>query len=293
MLKRLKILEWMFLPHLALLLANAIFNMPVFCAVNPQAYVNRTHGFSINPPTGWTVNDTGVSPPVVVFFYEPVMPETGGKININIGVETTSLTLNQYVAASKSQYASVFLNFNLVSESNRNIGGLDEYELVFTLTYMPGANVSNTHTFNFKQKQVIFVEKGKAYILTFTALPTNYEDYLPAFEESLQMFKMLGQEPPWLFIGFLIGVVIVIGVICCAAILHIIEGKKAKTQQQKIQREMLDVLRLHKSIKIEDLAKRLETKEADIELAVVRLRKNGVPINFNRETREVIYEKQE
>ncbi len=53
------------------------------------------------------------------------------------------------------------------------------------------------------------------------------------------------------------------------------------------------MLKLHKSIKIEDLAKRLETKEADIELAVVRLRKNGVTINFNRETREVIYEKQE
>jgi hypothetical protein len=275
------------------LLLTLFFSAPAFCAVSPEAYVNRTHGFSINPPSGWVVNDTGVSPPLVVTFYGPVIPETSGKININIGVETTSLTLNQYIAASKSQYASVFLNFNLVSESNRNIGGLDGYELVFTWTYMSGANVSNTHAFNVKQKQVLFVEKGKAYVITFTASPANYDSYLPVFEESLQTFKLLSQEPPWLLIGFLIGMAIVVGAICYATISHIFEKRKMKRQQQRIEGEMLDVLRRHKSIKIEDLAKMLGTKEVDVELAVVRLRKDGAPISFNRETREVIYEKQE
>lgn len=292
MLKGMKILKWMFLPYLVLLLANTIFNMPVFCAVNPQAYVNRTYGFSINPPSGWSVDESGAFGSVVIF-YGPIMPETGSRVNILISAGTTNLTLEQFVSAGKSQLASLLTDYHLVSEDGRNIGGLDGYELVITWTYMPVANVSNTHAVNVKQKQVLFVEKGRAYILTFTASPTNYEDYLPAFEESLQTFKLLGEEPPWLFIGFLIGGIIVIGIICSAATLHVIQGKRIKVQQQKIEREMLDVLKLHKSIKIEDLAKRLETKEADIELAVVRLRKNGVTINFNRETREVIYEKQE
>ncbi|MGF3573730.1 MAG: PsbP-related protein [Candidatus Bathyarchaeia archaeon] len=296
---RMKILKWMVSTCAFLLLTITFLGISVFGAVSPQAYVNRTHGFSINPPSGWTVNDTGLSPPVIVIFYGPVMPETGGKININIGVETTSLTLNQYVSVTKSQYAASALsiynlsNYNLVSESSRSIGGLNGYELVFTCTYMPGGNVSNTHSINFKQKQVIFVERAKAYILTFSSLTANYDSYLPAFEESLQTFKLLGQEPPWLFIGFLIGGVIVVGIICYATISHIFEKRKMKRQQQRIEGEMLDVLRHHKSIKIEDLAKMLETKEADIELAVVQLRKNGEPINFNRETREVIYEKQE
>jgi len=279
--RRMKTLEWMLSAYSVLLLATTIFNKSVFCAVNPEAYVNRTHGFSINPPSGWTVDESGAFGTVVIF-YGPVMPETGGKININIVAGTTNLTLDQYVSAGKLQLASSLTNYHLVSEGSRNIGGLDGYELVGTFTQ--GA-------FNFKNKQVIFVERGRGYIITFTALPTNYDNYLPTLEESLQTFKLLGPEFPWdairnISIGAIVGASAIAGI-------GIFIKRREKTRQQRIASEMLEVLKLYGSIKSDDLAKRLTTKEADIELAVIRLKKEGVPVSFNRQTREAIYEKQE
>ncbi|MCW4052687.1 MAG: hypothetical protein NWE78_05730, partial [Candidatus Bathyarchaeota archaeon] len=53
---------------------------------------------------------------------------------------------------------------------------------------------------------------------------------------------------------------------------------------------LLDVMKLHRRMKINELATRLKTTEADIELAVLRLQSNGERIQFDREKREVILE---
>jgi len=289
-----KILKWTVSTCAFLLLTISILGISAFGAVNPEAYVNRTHGFSINPPSGWTVNDTGVSPPIVVFFYGPVIPETGGKININIAAGTATASLDEYVSGVKQWCALNFTNFNVVSEGHRNVSRLDCYELVVTWTYMPGANVSNTHTFNIKQKLVLFVEKGKAYNIAFTASPANYDEYLPVFEESLQTFKLLGPEFPWqTILNIIIGAIVGAGAGVIISVAFLIKRRKAKTQQQRIVSQILELLKLSGSIKIDDLAKRFATTEADIELAVIQLKRDGVPVSFNRETREVTYEKQE
>ncbi len=48
-------------------------------------------------------------------------------------------------------------------------------------------------------------------------------------------------------------------------------------------------MKLHGRMKISELASRYKTTEADVELAVVKLKSKGEPIQFDRETREVIY----
>jgi len=65
------------------------------------------------------------------------------------------------------------------------------------------------------------------------------------------------------------------------------------TRQQKVASELLDILRSSRRIKIDELAKKLTIKEVDVELTVNRIKRDGVPIGFNRETREVILEKSE
>jgi hypothetical protein len=216
-----------------LLLSALFFGEPAFCAVNSEAYVNRTYGFSINPPSGWVVNDTGVSPPHVVTFYGPTIPETGGKTNIYISSGTATASLDDYVAAVKQGYALNFTNYNLVSEGNRSIGGLGGYELVITGTYMPEANAPNTHPFDVKQKQIILVENGKAYGITFTASPTSYDEYLPAFEESLQTFTVLGQESPWPTPLYMLIIGIVIGAWSIVSLGILIKWRKTKTQKEQ------------------------------------------------------------
>jgi len=77
-----------------------------------------------------------------------------------------------------------------------------------------------------------------------------------------------------------------------AGILGFVALHKSGLQQRTVS-EMLEVIKLHESIKIDDLARKLATKEVNIELAVARLKKDGVPVSFNKETREIMYEKRE
>jgi len=82
-------------------------------------------------------------------------------------------------------------NYILVSEGPKIIGGVDAYELVNTFTQ--GA-------FSIKDKQTILVQNQKGYVITSTALQSNYDTYQPAFDESVQTFKMTGTGFPWLIV---------------------------------------------------------------------------------------------
>jgi len=86
------------------------------------------------------------------------------------------------------------------------------------------------------------------------------------------------------FAGIGLGLVGIIGTIA---------GSILKPKVVEIPSELLDVMKLYRRMKISDLATRFKTTEADVELTVIKLRSEGEPIQFDRETREVIYEKEE
>lgn len=63
-------------------------------------------------------------------------------------------------------------------------------------------------------------------------------------------------------------------------------------QRQKTDLELLRLLRPNERLRIDDLAAKLAISEAEVELSIIRLRKGGVPIGFNMETREVAYRRE-
>lgn len=69
----------------------------------------------------------------------------------------------------------------------------------------------------------------------------------------------------------------------------LIAGLILKPKMVETPSKLLDTMKLHGRMKISELATRYKTTEADIELAVVKLKSKGEPIQFDRETREVIY----
>ena len=176
------------LASLSLVLLALMFDVSVFASVDSNAYVNSSNRFSLNPPSGWTVDSSGVYGTAVVF-YGPT--DTGFRVNMNIIVESTSLTLSAYVSASKSQLSASLTNYNLVSEGPTTIGGIDAYVLVGTFTQ---------GSFNIKNKQDFLVQNQKAYVITSTALQSNYDTYQPAFDESVQTFTLVAPEFPWLIV---------------------------------------------------------------------------------------------
>jgi len=149
-----------------------------------QAYTNKKYNFSVDPPSGWTVDDTTTG--AAVFFYGPT--ESGFRININIQVEslTTDMTVEQYASAAKDQLQNL-ANYQLVSERTRVINGVDAYELVITFTYA-GIDI--------KAKQVLLVKAKMAYIITCGASPTTYQKYLSDFESCIGSFKII-EPTPW------------------------------------------------------------------------------------------------
>lgn len=182
--------------------------LSVFASVNPTAYVDSTTQFSINPPSGWTVDSSG-SYGTAVILYGPT--DSNFRINMNIIVQATTLSLSDYVAANKQQLQSSLANYQLVSEVSIMIGGVTADQLVNKFTEVSYGGIED--------KQDIMVQNQKAYVITSTALQTNYATYQPSFDESVQTFKLTttgtGAAFPWtiLIIIFVVVAVVAIGLV--------------------------------------------------------------------------------
>jgi hypothetical protein len=165
----------------SLLILLCISTSPAF------AYTNTKYGFSIDPPPGWTVTEPSYA---AVLFTGPT--DSGFTVNINIQVETTTMTLDQYKTASKQALQDAFDNLHIISEGSRTINGVNAYEVVYNFTY---ASVTA------QQKQVWLIANGKAYIVVYTAVPSTYSTYLPLFETSVQTFQTTAAGGGLTFLG--------------------------------------------------------------------------------------------
>jgi hypothetical protein len=69
----------------------------------------------------------------------------------------------------------------------------------------------------------------------------------------------------------------------------LIAGLILKPKMVEVPSRLLDAIKLYGRMKISEMAAQFKTTEADVELAVIKLKSNGEPIKFDRETREVVY----
>jgi hypothetical protein len=121
------------------------------------------------------------------------------------------------IGGSKTQLYSSLTNYNLVSEGAKTIGGINGYELVGTFT-QGAANIKN--------KQDFLVQNGKAYVITSTALQSNYDTYQPAFDESVQTFTVTAPAFPWLII---IAIVVIVGGTAVGLTIFLVRRKRRVT----------------------------------------------------------------
>jgi|GEM_PF-1809796 len=198
----------------------------IICSVQSvRAYQNAEHGFSINFPSGWEQTQ---SQDVVVLY-----ATADGSASMNVIVEDTGLSLADYVGESKDQLEGLDY-YELISEDSRTIHGLNGYELVYAWTYF----YNDTDYVDLQDKQVFFVENGKAYIITCGADYIDYDLYLSTFEQSLESFRLTSNETPTpapgtidtnLVIG--VGVVAVI-IVLVLAVVVLLRRKRQPAQPQ-------------------------------------------------------------
>jgi len=143
----------------------------------PGMYYNEKYRFSMQPPRGWKVVDSGLREGTAVIFWGPkdkVFPPI-----VIIAVDVTN-SLEGHVTMFKQALHQILTNYQFVSEKSRMIDGLPGCELVYNYT---------KKILHLKTKRVYLLKKEKVYDMSFTALQDNYEEYLPVFESSIETFK--------------------------------------------------------------------------------------------------------
>ncbi len=143
-------------------------------------YTNKKHRFSLAEPEGWNVDESGLMGTAVIF-YGPT--ESEFTVNANVVVEEIpeGTTLEQYASAGNETLADVLNNYEQISEREMKIGDLDAHERVFTHEMGDRKLVA---------KQVAVVSEKRAYVLTFTALEGNYDQYVEVFDKMVQSFEV-------------------------------------------------------------------------------------------------------
>ncbi len=149
-----------------------------------QAYSNIQHGFKINPPKGWRVDESGQFGTLVIFFNTSTDQEGANPFGANINIiseSTQGLNLNDYVAATKEALPKLLQNYKSTEDKSVSINGMQAK--MIGGTFIQGV-------FHLRNFQLIAVKNGKAYIVTGTVLNSTWDTYKDLIESSLLTFEL-------------------------------------------------------------------------------------------------------
>ncbi len=144
-------------------------------------YINRTQGFGLNPPEGWTLNE---SKEQGVFFFGPAT-DTGMMVYLSPTFDKLSSgqTFSDYEEMFIQTMENLSANFSLISDQETTINGMNARELIYTV---PNPN------FGILKIKMIFVEKNNnIYGLSYVAPIDSYDTYLPIANESMNSFTIV------------------------------------------------------------------------------------------------------
>ena len=146
------------------------------------AYTNSQYGFSIDPPSGWIVDNSQKG--VLIAF-----KDTNSASNININVNNTmGFGIDDLVSATKldlTRLGSEY-NFQLISEEGTKVADRDARVLVYESVFK-GLKV--------RQKIIFLIDQDHWYIFTLTIPAASYNKYLPILEDSLKTLKFTTPPP--------------------------------------------------------------------------------------------------
>lgn len=144
-------------------------------ATAPAVYTNDVFGFSIAPPAFPKAEKTGGGQ--AAMFFGP--PRNGFANNLNVIVQTGKMTVDEYVEASKEQFAQ--MEFKSLSESRLKVSGrpaaLFEYE-----GKLQGRDL--------KWMAMAVVDGERIFLVTGTSAAADYAALSKEFKASLESFKI-------------------------------------------------------------------------------------------------------
>jgi hypothetical protein len=145
-------------------------------------YSNTENGFGLNPPAGWTTEESGIMGTIVIFY----APNDNDIFKENINVVPTELpsgtTLSSFVDSVQNQLSSYLTNSTLLSSNARTINGMNAYEYIYKYTQ---------GIYDLKAKQVLVEKNSKLIIITYTAGIDGYDTYEYGLEQCINSLKIV------------------------------------------------------------------------------------------------------
>jgi Tfp pilus assembly protein PilO len=147
-------------------------------ALASEAYTNSERGFSIYPPQGWSIDESGQFGTLAIFT-NPQADQVGElSFNANISVISESaegMSFDEYLGAARDSLSELLVGYQLVEDRSVTVSGFEAHILggVFTQADLP---LRNLYLLAFKDEV--------AYVLTATALSSTWDTYQSLIETS-------------------------------------------------------------------------------------------------------------
>lgn len=147
-----------------------------------DTYTDKANNFSIQYPKEWIKEIRGNS----ILFLSPLDGQGDRfKENVNVMLQDLSqqeLTLAEYTELTKESVIANLGKQAIVSLKDVTLKGVSAKEFIYKM---------NLNGNNLKIKQYWFIQNKKAYLFTYTAKPSKFNDYEAVASKIVESFKFL------------------------------------------------------------------------------------------------------
>lgn len=160
-----------------LVLAAAV--VAVMCGGCPRpsgtGSLSSDRDFDILFPAGWEVLE-GFQGAAILGRSPQEDPQDAFLENLNVVIEKVdrNVGIDEYFAASLNNMQASLNNFRKLEEGTARVAGQPTRTLIYT---------HESGQVTMKVLAYLFIRNGRAYVVTGTALPDTFEDYLETFQE--------------------------------------------------------------------------------------------------------------
>lgn len=127
--------------------------------------------------------------PDVLMLFSKTISSADFRTNVNILVQDLSsqpMGLQDYHTLTLQQIAQALGNGSLQNEKDIKISGIPAKEIIYGIPQ----NIDNGNFLELKIKQVYLIKDNKAYLITYTSKPHDFDAFLEAANVVFETFKV-------------------------------------------------------------------------------------------------------
>lgn len=145
-----------------------------------------TDNYTIAPPAGWIYHPTDKQGGISSIFGAPTLDPSATNPfvdNINVVITPATKTLDDIVAQTKQAYPGYLTNYRVVIDEATTADGRPAHLL--------GGAYDDAKAGKLRNLQIILLDQGKQYTITFTATADKFDGLRAVAEASLRSFTLL------------------------------------------------------------------------------------------------------